>query len=355
MQINIINPKEEIIFILYNGCSQTDFSKIKSESRKLFLLCTNEAIKKLPLSQSQSFSLIKIVEELNLEALTRVYQKIKFEYELLDKRCQVITNEPELAFLTAQFDEYLMILGEGLIQDKNHIGQNSITIHQFSSKKNLKHSLRFSLVKLSNFLPFEGHRYCCEPISYLKFIEENIGQNISTKSINCDNFQKQIIGNHEDLKKWCEINLYSEIEYEFSKIISEIKYGVSIAIKNDKAFCFVVYKYRQSLNNRSNSTEGIILKEKDSEYEKILQCTLEILQTLRHGYPSDGVLNLNFYIPEKGKPILDEITAGSPDSYISNIIDECEGIKLNEMHLLLSINDSLDIETEIPRSWTHAA
>lgn len=101
MQINIINPKQQVIFILYNGYSRTDFSKIKSEDRKLILLCTNEALRKLPLSQSQSFSLIKTVEELNLEVLTRVYQQIKSEYRISDDKFQAITNEPDLAFFTS--------------------------------------------------------------------------------------------------------------------------------------------------------------------------------------------------------------------------------------------------------------
>ncbi len=343
MQFNIISPKQQVIFILYSGCSQTDFSKIKFENRNLILICTNNNLRKLPLSQSQSFSLIKTVEELNLEVLTRIYQQIKSDYRISDNRCQAITNEPDLAFLTAQFDEYLMILGEGLRQDKNHIAQNSITIHQFSSKKNLKHSLRFSFVKLSNFLPFEGHKYCCEPISYLNFIEENIGHNILVKSINTDIIQKQIIKDNIEFKYWCEANIYSEIEYEFSELLNTEKYGISIAIKSDEAHLFAIYKYLDNLSVLSN---GNILERENPIYQNIIEYSVEILQMLRHGYPSNGIINFIFYLSKEDKLILEEITVGSPDNYVSKIIEDSQGVNFNDLHLQLQIGDPVNIKTK---------
>ena len=110
-----INTSKQTIFLLHDAFSpETDFSAIKSEVRNLILICTKGGLSKILPDQYQYFDLVQIVESFDLEKILEIYKHIAANYGLDSGKSQAITNDWNLIFLTAQFDEYLMLLGSKL-------------------------------------------------------------------------------------------------------------------------------------------------------------------------------------------------------------------------------------------------
>ncbi|MEO0967361.1 MAG: FAD-dependent oxidoreductase [Cyanobacteria bacterium J06639_18] len=347
---NQIDINQKTVFVLHDMLSaKTDFSSIKSDKRNLVLLCSRRGLSKVVPSQYQHFGLVRIIEPFNLENIIQTYQQIKADYGLKDSNCQIVTNDGYLTLLTAKLRETLNL---------TH-GDRQAVVSQFTNKSSLKSALKNSSIKLPKHLIFDRNQYSKEPVSYLNFVVRELGDNIFIKSVN-RNEGEQIRRVHtvDELKAWCESNINSVQEFELNELVRGQPYTTTIAVEDGKPKYFAACKYNR-FNDKflyGNSISSIIIREEESEFQKLKQFSIEVLQNLEHSYPRNGVVNINLFLPEDGEePLIMEINLGSPGTCASKMFEKYQGIKLNELHLQLQIGDSPNIQVKDKKDWKYSA
>ena len=101
---------------------------------------------------------------------------------------------------------------------------------------------------------------------------------------------------------------------------------------------------------------NIVVKEEDPEFEKLRQFSSDTLQSLEHGFPENGVLNIDFFLQEGNEePILMEVAARSPGGLVSKMFYTYQGVSLNELHLQLQMGDSPEIILKDKNEWKYSA
>ncbi len=349
-----IDINQKTVFMLFDNLSETDFSALGFDGKNLILLCTRRGLSKIVPSQYQYLNLVRIVEPFNLVEILRTYKQIKTDFGISERNCQALTNEPQLMLVATQFDEYLMLLGSELRQGLAYIGENSSLNRQFANKDNLKLSLRNSSINLLKRIKSEQDKYHFVADLYLQFILQELGEKISVTTTDGTSYNgTKIIHSKVELEKWCEENLYSNNEFEFSPLSHNNQYSVSIVIKDGKFCYFGICK--NFYGNSSICAEGyIVLREEEPEFEKLRQFSIEVLENLKHGYSCNGVINIDIFLPANEEPILINVTPGSPGIHKSKIFEIYQGIKLNELHLQLQI-DSPEIRLKDRKDWKYSA
>ena len=356
---NKINASKQTVFVLQDMLSPTtDFSSIRSENRNLVLLCTRGGLSKVVPSQYQHFDLVRMIEPFDLENILQTYHTIKAAAGLSDRNCQIVANDRSLILLAAQLREALNLNGEkqstGLFR-----GDRPATIRQFTNRSSLKSALKNSLIKLPKHLIFDRNQYCKESVSYLKDVVEKLGDNIFIKSVTRNGSEEiRRIHTIDELKTWCENNVDSDREFEFNELIRGQPYNTTVAIEDGEPCYFAACKYHR-FNDKflyGHPIGSIVVREEDPEFETLRQFSIETLKNLEHGYPSNGVLNIHLFLQEgREKPLLMEITAGSPGTCASKMFEKYQGVKLNELHLQLQIGDSPDIQLKDRKDWKYSA
>ncbi|MEH2015562.1 FAD-dependent oxidoreductase [Nostoc sp.] len=344
-----IDSNKQTVFVLHDMLkSKTDFSHIRSDNRNLVLLCSREGLSKVVPSQYQHLDLVRIVEPYNLQNLLQTYQQIKTEYKLLDDNCQIVTN-----------DEYSVLLAAQLREALNLAGDRPTMIRQFTDKSYLKSTLKNSLIRVPKYLIFAQDQYCKEPVSYLKFVLEELGNHIFIKPVTGAGSEKtRRIHTVDELKAWCDSNVDSDEEFEFNEFIKGQLYNTSIVIKNGQPCYFAACKQYRPNDEfiYGHQIGNIIVREEDPEFHKLWQFSSDTLQSLEYGYPKNGVLNIDLFLQEGSEePILMEVAARTPGGLVSRMFDIYQGVRLNELHLQLQIGDSPDIILKDRNEWKYSA
>ncbi|MEH2276788.1 MAG: FAD-dependent oxidoreductase [Nostoc sp.] len=344
-----IDSNKQTVFVLHDMLkSETDFRHIRSDNRNLVLLCSREGLSKVIPSQYQHLDLVRIVEPYNLQNLLQTYQQIKTEYKLLDDNCQIVTN-----------DEYSVLLAAQLREALNLIGDRPTMIRQFTDKSYLKSTLKNSLIRVPKYLIFAQDQYRKEPVSYLKFVLQELGNHIFIKPVTGAGSKKtRRIHTVDQLKAWCDSNIDSDEEFEFNEFITGQLYNTSVVIKNGQPCYFAACKQYRPNDEfiYGHQIGNIIVREEDSEFHKLWQFSSDTLQSLEHGYPKNGVLNIDLFLQEGSEePILMEVAARTPGGLVSRMFDIYQGVRINELHLQLQIGDSPDIILKDRNEWKYSA
>lgn len=344
-----IDSNKQTVFVLHDMLpSKTDFSHIRSDNRNLVLLCSREGLSKVIPSQYQHLDLVRIVEPYNLQNLLQTYQQIKTEYKLLDDNCRIVTN-----------DEYSVLLAAQLREALNLAGDRPTMIRQFTDKSYLKSTLKNSLIRVPKYLIFAQDQYCKEPVSYLKFVLEELGNHIFIKPVTGAGSEKtKRIHTVDELKAWCDTNVDSDEEFEFNEFIKGQLYNTSVVIKNGQPCYFAACKQYRPNDEfiYGHQIGNIIVREEDPEFHRLWQFSSDTLQSLEHGYPKNGVLNIDLFLQEGSEePILMEVAARTPGGLVSRMFDIYQGVRLNELHLQLQIGDSPDIILKDRNEWKYSA
>ncbi|MEH2141560.1 FAD-dependent oxidoreductase [Nostoc sp.] len=344
-----IDSNKQTVFVLHDMlASKTDFSHIRSDNRNLVLLCSREGLSKVVPSQYQHLDLVRIVEPYNLQNLLQTYQQIKTEYKLLDDNCRIVTN-----------DEYSVLLAAQLREALNLVGDRPTMIRQFTDKSYLKSALKNSLIRVPKYLIFAQDQYRKEPVSYLKFVLEELGNHIFIKPVTGTGSEKtRRIHTVDELKAWCDSNVDSDEKFEFNEFITGQLYNTSVVIKNGQPCYFAACKQYRPNDEfiYGHQIGNIIVREEDPEFHKLWQFSSDTLQSLEHGYPKNGVLNIDLFLQEGSEePILMEVAARTPGGLVSRMFDIYQGVRLNELHLQLQIGDSPDIILKDRNEWKYSA
>ncbi|MEH2392768.1 MAG: FAD-dependent oxidoreductase [Nostoc sp.] len=344
-----IDSNKQTVFVLDDMLSsKTDFSHIRSDNRNLVLLCSREGLSKVVPSQYQHLDLVRIVEPYNLQNLLQTYQQIKTEYKLLGDNCQIVTN-----------DQYSVLLAAQLREALNLTGDRPTMIRQFTDKSYLKSTLKNSLIRVPKYLIFAQDQYRKEPVSYLKFVLEELGNHIFIKPVTGAGSEKtRRIHTIDELKAWCDSNVDSDEEFEFNELITGQLYNTSVVIKNGQPCYFAACKQYRPNDEfiYGHQIGNIIVREEDPEFHKLWQFSSDTLQSLEHGYPKNGVLNIDLFLQEGSEePILMEVAARTPGGLVSRMFDIYQGVRLNELHLQLQIGDSPDIILKDRNEWKYSA
>ncbi|MEI1375128.1 FAD-dependent oxidoreductase [Nostoc sp. UHCC 0926] len=344
-----IDSNKQTVFVLHDMlASKTDFRHIRSDNRNLGLLCSREGLSKVVPSQYQHLDLVRIVEPYNLQNLLQTYQQIKTEYKLLDDNCRIVTN-----------DEYSVLLAAQLREALNLAGDRPTMIRQFTDKSYLKSTLKNSLIRVPKYLIFAQNQYRKEPVSYLKFVLEELGNHIFIKPVTGAGSEKtRRIHTVDELKAWCDSNVDSDEEFEFNEFITGQLYNTSVVIKNGQPCYFAACKQYRPNDEfiYGHQIGNIIVREEDPEFHKLWQFSSDTLQSLEHGYPKNGVLNIDLFLQEGSEePILMEVAARPPGGLVSRMFDIYQGVRLNELHLQLQIGDSPDIILKDRFEWKYSA
>ena len=344
-----IDSNKQTVFVLHDMLkSKTDFSHIRSDNRNLVLLCSREGLSKVIPSQYQHLDLVRIVEPYNLQNLLQTYQRIKTEYKLLDDNCRIVTN-----------DEYSVLLAAQLREALNLTGDRPTMIRQFTDKSYLKSTLKNSLIRVPKYLIFAQDQYRKDPVSYLKFVLEELGNHIFIKPVTGAGSEKtRRIHTVDELKAWCDSNVDSDDEFEFNEFITGQLYNTSVVIKNGQPCYFAACKQYRPNDEfiYGHQIGNIIVREEDPEFHKLWQFSSDTLQSLEHGYPKNGVLNIDLFLQEGSEePILIKVAARTPGGLVSRMFDIYQGVRLNELHLQLQIGDSPDIILKDRNEWKYSA
>ncbi|MEH2403508.1 FAD-dependent oxidoreductase [Nostoc sp.] len=344
-----IDSNKQTVFVLHDMLkSKTDFSHIRSDNRNLVLLCSREGLSKVVPSQYQHLDLVRIVEPYNLQNLLQTYQQIKTEYKLLGDNCRIVTN-----------DEYSVLLAAQLREALNLAGDRPTMIRQFTDKSYLKFTLKNSLIRVPKYLIFAQDQYRKEPVSYLNFVLEELGNHIFIKPVIGAGSKKiRRIHTVDDLKAWCDSNVNSNEEFEFNEFIKGQLYNTSVVIKNGQPCYFAACKQYRPNDEfiHGHQIGNIIVREEDPEFHKLWQFSSDTLQSLEHGYPKNGVLNIDLLLQEGSEePILMEVAPRTPGGLVSRMFDIYQGVRLNELHLQLQIGDSPDIILKDRNEWKYSA
>ncbi|MEH2334299.1 FAD-dependent oxidoreductase [Nostoc sp.] len=344
-----IDSNKQTVFVLHDMlASKTDFGHIRSDNRNLVLLCSREGLSKVIPSQYQHLDLVQIVEPYNLQNLLQTYQQIKTDYKLLDDNCRIVTN-----------DEYSVLLAAQLREALNLPGDRPTMIRQFTDKSYLKSTLKNSLIRVPKYLIFAQEQYRKEPVSYLKFVLEELGNHIFIKPVTGAGSEKtRRIHTVDELKAWCDSNVDSDEEFEFNEFITGQLYNTSVVIKNGQPCYFAACKQYRPNDEfiYGHQIGNIIVREEDPEFHKLWQFSSDTLQSLEHGYPKNGVLNIDLFLQEGSEePILIEVAARTPGGLVSRMFDIYQGVRLNELHLQLQIGDSPDIILKDRNEWKYSA
>ncbi|MEH2253650.1 FAD-dependent oxidoreductase [Nostoc sp.] len=345
---NKIDRNKQTVFMLHDLLpSKTDFKHIR-DNRNLVLLCSREGLSKVIPSQYQHLDLVRIVEPYNLQNLLQTYQQIKTDYKLLDDNCRIVTN-----------DEYSVLLAAQLREALNLVGDRPTMIRQFTDKSYLKSTLKNSLIRVPNYLIFAQEQYRKEPVSYLNFVLEELGNHIFIKPVSGSGSEKtRRIHTVDDLKAWCDSNVDSNEEFEFNEFIKGQLYNTSVVIKNGQPGYFAACKQYRPNDEfiYGHQIGNIVVREEDPEFRKLWQFSSDTLQSLEHGHPKNGVLNIDFFLEEGSEePILIEVAARTPGGLVSRMFDIYQGVRLNELHLQLQIGDSPDIILKDRNEWKYSA
>ncbi|MEH2122219.1 FAD-dependent oxidoreductase [Nostoc sp.] len=344
-----MDSNKQIVFVLHDMLpSKTDFSHIRADNRNLVLLCSREGLSKVIPSQYQHLDLVQIVEPYNLQNLLQTYQQIKTDYKLLDDNCRIVTN-----------DQYSVLLAAQLREALNLVGDRPTMIRQFTDKSYLKSTLKNSLIQVPKYLIFAQDQYRKEPVSYLKFVLEELGNHIFIKPVTGAGSEKtRRIHTVDELKAWCDSNVDSDEEFEFNEFITGQLYNTSVVLKNGQPCYFAACKQYRPNDEfiYGHQIGNIIVREEDPEFHKLWQFSSDTLQSLEHGYPKNGVLNIDFFLQEGSEePILIEVAARTPGGLVSRMFDIYQGVRLNELHLQLQIGDSPDIILKDRNEWKYSA
>ncbi|MEH2460951.1 FAD-dependent oxidoreductase [Nostoc sp.] len=344
-----IDSNKQTVFVLHDMLpSKTDFRHIRSDKRNLVLLCSREGLSKVIPSQYQHLDLVRIVEPYNLQNLLQTYQQIKTDYKLLDNNYRIVTN-----------DEYSVLLAAQLREALNLVGDRPRMIRQFTDKSYLKSALKNSLIRVPKYLIFAQHQYRKEPVSYLKFVLEELGNHIFIKPVIRSGSEKtRRIHTVDDLKAWCDSNVDSDEEFEFNEFIRGQLYNTSVVMKNGQPCYFAACKHYRPNDEfiYGHQIGNIVVREEDPEFQKLWQFSIDTLQSLEHSYPKNAVLNIDLFLQEGSEePILMGVAARSPGGLVSRMFDIYQGVRLNELHLQLQIGDSPDIILKDRNEWKYSA
>ncbi|MBC6432146.1 FAD-dependent oxidoreductase [Nostoc sp. HG1] len=344
-----IDSNKQTVFVLDDMLpSQTDFRHIRSDKRNLVLLCSRQGLSKVIPSQYQHLDLVRIVEPYNLQNLLQTYQQIKTDYKLLDNNCRIVTN-----------DEYSVLLAAQLREALNLVGDRPTMIRQFTDKSYLKSTLKNSLIRVPKYLIFAQDQYRKEPVSYLKFVLEELGNHIFIKPVTGGGSEKtRRIHTIDDLKAWCDSNVDSDEKFEFNEFIRGQLYNTSVVIKNGQPCYFAACKQYRPNDEfiYGHQIGNIIVREEDPEFQKLWQFSSDTLESLEHGYSKNGVLNIDFFLQEGSEePILMEVAARTPGGLVSRMFYIYQGVRLNELHLQLQIGDSPEIILKDRNEWKYSA
>ncbi|MEI2579828.1 FAD-dependent oxidoreductase [Scytonema sp. PRP1] len=344
-----IDTNKKTIFVLHDMLpSKTDFRHIQSGNRNLVLLCSRRGLSKVVPSQYQHLDLVQIVEPYNLQNLLHTYQQIKADYGLLDDNCRIVTN-----------DEYSVLLAAQLREALNLAGDRPMMIRQFTDKNYLKSALKNSLIRVPKHLIFDQNQYRKEPVSYLKFVVQELGNDIFVKPVTGAGSEKtKRIHTIDELKGWCDSNVDSDEEFEFNEFIRGQLYNTSVVMKNGQPCYFAACKHYRPNDEflYGHPIGNIVVREEEPEFHKLRQFSSDTLQSLEHGYPKNGVLNIDFFLQEGSEePILMEVAARTPGGLVSKMFYTYQGVRLNELHLQLQIGDSPDIILKDRNEWKYSA
>ncbi|MEH2413167.1 FAD-dependent oxidoreductase [Nostoc sp.] len=344
-----IDSNKQTVFVLHDMLpSKTDFRHIRSDKRNLVLLCSREGLSKVIPSQYQHLDLVRIVEPYNLQNLLQTYQQIKTDYKLLDNNYRIVTN-----------DEYSVQLAAQLREALNLVGDRPRMIRQFTDKSYLKSALKNSLIRVPKYLIFAQHQYRKEPVSYLKFLLEELGNHIFIKPVIRSGSEKtRRIHTVDDLKAWCDSNVDSDEEFEFNEFIRGQLYNTSVVMKNGQPCYFAACKHYRPNDEfiYGHQIGNIVVREEDPEFQKLWQFSIDTLQSLEHSYPKNAVLNIDLFLQDGSEePILMGVATRSPGGLVSRMFDIYQGVRLNELHLQLQIGDSPDIILKDRNEWKYSA
>ncbi|MEH1848859.1 MAG: FAD-dependent oxidoreductase [Nostoc sp.] len=343
-----VDSNKQTVFVLHDMLPyETDFKHIQSDNRNLILLCSRRGLSKVVPSQYQYLDLVQIVEPYNLQNLLQTYQQIQTNYKLLDNN-RIVTN-----------DEYSVLLAAQLREALNLVGDRPATIRQFSDKSYLKSALKNSLIRVPKYLIFAQDQYRQEPVSYLNFVQQELGNHIFIKPVTGTGSEKtKRIHTVDDLKAWCNSNAYSDEEFEFNEFIRGQLYNTSVVIKNGQPCYFAACKHYRPNDEFIHGARigNIVVREEEPEFQKLWQFSIDTLQSLEHSYPQNGVINIDFLLQEGSEePILMEVAACSPGELVSRMFEIYQGVCLNELHLQLQIGDSPDIILKDKNKWKYSA
>ncbi len=117
-------------------------------------------------------------------------------------------------------------------------------------------------------------------------------------------------------------------------------YNTSVMVINGVGVYFAHCKYSRPKGDflHGKPIGQIIVREQDPEHSVLHAFSLNALESLPDGYPSNGVINLDFFIDNKtNEPVLLEITARAPSGLASKMFATYQGIALDEWHLRLQM------------------
>ncbi|GAA6619123.1 FAD-dependent oxidoreductase [Scytonema sp. NUACC26] len=345
---NKIDSNKQTVFVLHDMLPyETDFKHIQSDNRNLVLLCSRRGLSKVVPYQYQYLDLVRIVEPYNLQNLLQTYQQIQTDYKLLDNN-RIVTN-----------DEYSVLLAAQLREALNLVGDRPTTIRQFTDKNYLKSTLKNSLIRVPKHLIFDRDQYRQELVSYLNFVQQELGNYIFIKPVTGAGSEKtKRIRTVDELKAWCDSNVDSDEEFEFNEFIKGQLYNTSVVIKNGQPCYFAACKHYRPNDEfiYGHQIGNIVVREEEPEFQKLWQFSSDTLQSLEHSYPKNGVINIDFFLQEGSEePILIEVAARSPGELVSRMFEIYQGVRLNELHLQLQIGDSPDIILKDRNEWKYAA
>ena len=206
---------------------------------------------------------------------------------------------------------------------------------------------------------FDQNQYCKEPVLYLNFVVEELGNNIFVKPVTRLGSEKnKIIHTIHELKTWCDSNVDSDEKFEFNEFIRGQLYNTIVVMKDGQPCYFAACKYYRPNYEflYGHPIGNIVVREEDPEFQKLRQFSNDTLQGLEHGYPKNGVLNINL-LQRKGSEelILMEVAAQPPGMLVSEMFYKYQGVCLNKLHLQLQIGDSPDILIKNRNDWKYSA
>lgn len=328
--ISIDNQKQTVFLLQDKLQVKSDLAFFHQHDCNIVLLCSREGLSKIIPAQFQHLDCVQLVETYDLSSLLTAFSQTMHFFKLASEQCKIITN-----------DEFSVLLAAKMREAINLAGDKPKQIRPFVDKSELRHALNDSDVRMPTGMIFEPKTYQDTKEAYLTQLIETLGFPIFAKPIIGAGSEKTTrIHDKDALMTWCDNHSNEDETFELCELIQGMLYNTSVMVINDEITYFAPCKHSRPNDEflHGKPIGNIIVREQDPEYHVLHDFSLKVLNNLPAGYPSKGVINIDFFIDDKAnEPVLLEIAARAPGGLVSKMFETYQGVALDEWHLRLQM------------------
>eukprot|EP00177_Eucheuma_denticulatum_P007266 GFKZ01013234.1.p1 GENE.GFKZ01013234.1~~GFKZ01013234.1.p1 ORF type:complete len:809 (+),score=81.49 GFKZ01013234.1:195-2621(+) len=329
---NKLDSSRPTTFILQDMLSfRTQMGRIKFMDHNLVLICSRRGLSKIPGHEFIHFNLVRVIDEYELDPILSSVSEVVASSGLSVDQCRIVTNDEYSILLCGQLRESLGITGPGADR----------MLPFFDKDATKKAIIRGGLVRLPQYVVFDGNAFQADPNGYVDKVLSTVGSKIFIKPVVGAGSEKTWrLDGREALMQWCEDSGTCEGVFEIDERITGELFNTSVIRVNGKEEYFFALRHNRPNDEylRGGKLGNIIVAESDSLYPKLKQFSARVLDEL-HEYCEDNcVYNIDLFV-ESGSDdmVLMEVAARAAGGGVGKVIEECCGIALDETSLLLQM------------------